>query len=139
MVAVSARSGTGRRTRPRRASRQQVPLDAAAVLQPVIGGQQPPGVLRAAEQVGRLLERLIVSERDDHHRLMTGPGDDYFLPVIHDSVESLGIMRTRLRVRHGLHRTAALRILPPFLTYRKLYATAFTGTRRDSPASRTRI
>ena len=45
-----------RRTRPRRVSPQQVPLDAAAVLEAVDGGQQPPGVLRAAEQVRGFLE-----------------------------------------------------------------------------------
>ena len=84
-----------------------VPLGTAAVLQPVDGGQQAPRVLRAAEQVGRFLEGLVLRQGDDHHRFVPGPGDHHFLAVVNDRVQGLGIVRAGLRVRQGLHRAAS--------------------------------
>jgi len=50
-------------------------------------------------------------QRDDHHRLATGPGDDHFLAVIDNGVQGLGVMRARLGVRHDLHRPTTPRVV----------------------------
>ena len=68
------------------------------MLQPVDRCQQTAGVLGAAEQVGRFLAGLVLGQRDDHHGLVPGPGDDNFLMVVNNGVEGLGIVSARLRV-----------------------------------------
>ena len=65
-------------------------------LEPPGGAEQAPGVDRVAQEMVRLLERLVLGEGDDDGGLVTGADDDDLLAVVDDGIEDLGVVGARL-------------------------------------------
>lgn len=77
--------------------------DTRTAVQLLNGVEQSTSILRRTKQVCSLPQGLIVSERDNDDRVMTSPRYHRFLTIIHDIIKDLGVMGTRVAIRHRLH------------------------------------
>lgn len=94
---------------------------ALAGLQSFHGVDQATCIRRGAHQMGRLFERFVFLQGDDHDGAGPGPSDHDFLLVIDHRVENLGVPCSRLSV-----------FIASSILYRKAYMPLSPDSRESS-------